>query len=63
MDGSFRWLTVSPPAQPDLELVLMPINPGPMLDRERATLRGRTGAPGAKDDSGNWFSMVERPRG
>jgi hypothetical protein len=24
MDNGFRWLTVTPPAQPDLEIVLMP---------------------------------------
>jgi predicted enzyme related to lactoylglutathione lyase len=103
MDGSFRWLTVSPPAQPDLEIVLMPVNAGPMMDEQRAEqlralvaagtfgggvletddcratyedLRARgvefMGEPQErpygleallKDDSGNWFSMVERPRG
>jgi catechol 2,3-dioxygenase-like lactoylglutathione lyase family enzyme len=31
MDNGFRWLTVSPPGQPDLEIVLMPIA-GPMSD-------------------------------
>jgi catechol 2,3-dioxygenase-like lactoylglutathione lyase family enzyme len=100
--GGFRWLTVTPPAQPDLELILMPIEPGPMLDPERAEklrdlvaagtfgggaletddchatyeeLRAKgvefMGEPQErpygieallKDDSGNWFSMVERPR-
>lgn len=29
---AFRWLTVSPKGQPDLEIVLMPITPGPALD-------------------------------
>ncbi len=28
----FRWLTVGPKAQPDFELVLMPIQTNPMLD-------------------------------
>jgi catechol 2,3-dioxygenase-like lactoylglutathione lyase family enzyme len=100
--GGFRWLTVTPPAQPDLELILMPIEPGPMLNPERAEklrdlvaagtfgggaletddchatyeeLRAKgvefMGEPQErpygieallKDDSGNWFSMVERPR-
>ncbi len=32
MDGGFRWLTVSPKGQPDLEIILMPITPGPMMD-------------------------------
>lgn len=40
MDGGFRWLTVTPPAQPDLEIVLMPTTPGPMMDQETSeTLR------------------------
>jgi catechol 2,3-dioxygenase-like lactoylglutathione lyase family enzyme len=32
MDGGFRWLTVSPKGQPDMELILMAIAPGPSLD-------------------------------
>src|SRR5437764_15421827 len=28
----FRWLTVGPKGQPDIEMVLMPIQPGPMVD-------------------------------
>ena len=39
--GDFRWLTVSPKGQPDIEMVLMPVTAGPMMDAERAkTLRG-----------------------
>ena len=34
MDNGFRWLTVTPPGQPDLEIVLMPTDPGPMMDQE-----------------------------
>jgi predicted enzyme related to lactoylglutathione lyase len=30
--GSFRWLTVSPKGQPDVQLVLMPVAPGPHMD-------------------------------
>jgi catechol 2,3-dioxygenase-like lactoylglutathione lyase family enzyme len=30
--GSFRWLTVGPKGQPDLEIILMPIMAGPYLD-------------------------------
>ena len=38
--GDFRWLTVGPKAQPDLEISLMEVKPGPMLDEVRArTLR------------------------
>jgi catechol 2,3-dioxygenase-like lactoylglutathione lyase family enzyme len=38
--GDFRWLTVGPKGQPDLEISLMAIKPGPMLDEARArTLR------------------------
>ncbi len=35
-EGDFRWLTVSPKGQPDLEIVLMPITPGPTLDAASA---------------------------
>jgi catechol 2,3-dioxygenase-like lactoylglutathione lyase family enzyme len=34
MDNGFRWLTVNPKGQPDLEIVLMPTTPGPMMDEE-----------------------------
>jgi catechol 2,3-dioxygenase-like lactoylglutathione lyase family enzyme len=34
MDNGFRWLTVTPPAQPDLEIALMPTDPSPMMDQE-----------------------------
>jgi catechol 2,3-dioxygenase-like lactoylglutathione lyase family enzyme len=34
--GDFRWLTVGPKRQPDLEIVLMPIAPGPMMDQATA---------------------------
>jgi predicted enzyme related to lactoylglutathione lyase len=38
--GDFRWLTVGPKGQPDLEITLMEVKPGPMLDEARAkTLR------------------------
>jgi catechol 2,3-dioxygenase-like lactoylglutathione lyase family enzyme len=100
--GSFRWVTVSPKGQPDLELVLMKISSGPMLDEASAAqIRSlvEKGAFGVgvletadvrkdyqelskkgvrfkgppeerpygietlmQDDSGNWFSVVQRPR-
>jgi|SRR4051812_11893112 catechol 2,3-dioxygenase-like lactoylglutathione lyase family enzyme len=100
--GTFRWLTVGPKGQPDLEIVLMDIQPSPFMDEEAcATLRkliekgGVSGGVFAtadckktyeelkakgvefvhppterpygieallKDDSGNWFSMVQRPQ-
>src|SRR3954468_9117250 len=34
--GPFRWLTVGPKGQPDLELILMKIAPGPMMDEAAA---------------------------
>jgi len=34
MDGGFGWLTVTAPGQPDLEIVLMSTDPGPMMDQE-----------------------------
>jgi predicted enzyme related to lactoylglutathione lyase len=30
--GNFRWITLSPVEQSDFELVLMPLQPGPMMD-------------------------------
>jgi catechol 2,3-dioxygenase-like lactoylglutathione lyase family enzyme len=100
--GSFRWLTVGPKGQPDLEIILSPIGMGPVSDAEtNATLRKlvEKGSFGigvyetddckktyeelkergvvfpqppaerpysievsARDNSGNWFVIVERPR-
>ena len=37
MDGGFRWLTVGPSGQPDLEIVLMEPTAGPMFDEEAAS--------------------------
>lgn len=34
--GQFRWLTVTPPDQPELELTLMPIVDGMMFTKETA---------------------------
>ena len=36
MEGGFRWLTVGPKSQPDLEIILMPIQPGQMFDEASA---------------------------
>ncbi|MEZ0325172.1 MAG: VOC family protein [Fimbriimonas sp.] len=36
MGNGFRWITVSPPGQPGLEIVLMSTKPSPMLDEETA---------------------------
>lgn len=36
MEGGFRWLTLNPKGQPDLELILAPITSGPMFDAETA---------------------------
>lgn len=38
MDNGFRWLTVGPKGQPDLEIALMPSTPGPMMDQETSTM-------------------------
>jgi predicted enzyme related to lactoylglutathione lyase len=35
--GDFRWLTVGPKGQPDLEITLMEVKPGPMLDEARSS--------------------------
>jgi catechol 2,3-dioxygenase-like lactoylglutathione lyase family enzyme len=34
--GDFRWLTVSHKGQPDFEIALMPVAPGPMMDEATA---------------------------
>ena len=100
--GGFRWLTVGPKGQKDVEMVLLPVAPGPMLDQAGAAalrdlvgkgalcvgvletddckatyqeLKGKGVAFHAapqerpygieavlRDDSGNYFSIVERPR-
>ena len=47
--GEFRWLTVGPKTQ-DIEMVLMPVGPNPMMDAETVELLGRLldkGAMGA----------------
>lgn len=31
MDNGFRWLTLTPPDQPDLQVVLMPVNNNPTM--------------------------------
>ena len=38
MDGGFRWLTVNPKGQPDLEIALMPTGPGPHRDQETSDM-------------------------
>ena len=35
-EGDVRWLTLSPKGQPDLEIILAPLTPGPMFDAEQA---------------------------
>jgi catechol 2,3-dioxygenase-like lactoylglutathione lyase family enzyme len=43
LDG-FRWLTVGPKSQPELEIVLMPVAPSPMMDEATAgTIRELVG--------------------
>jgi catechol 2,3-dioxygenase-like lactoylglutathione lyase family enzyme len=34
--GNFRWLTVGPPAQPEISIVLMPIPGPPVMDADTA---------------------------
>lgn len=38
MDNGFRWLTVGPKGQPDLEIALMPTAPSPMMDQETSDM-------------------------
>jgi predicted enzyme related to lactoylglutathione lyase len=100
--GGFRWLTIGPKGQKDLDMVLLPIMPSPMMDAATAdAFRGLVkkgafccgvletddcrktydeltakgvefmGPPAErpygieallKDSSGNWWSVVQRPR-
>ena len=34
--GPFRWLTVGPKSQPDVEIILMQVGPGPLIDAPTA---------------------------
>jgi hypothetical protein len=46
--GPYRWLTVSPPGQPDMEIILMPITAMPGgLDPEGVELMSKLVAKGA----------------
>ena len=38
MDNGFRWLTVNPKGQPDLEVALMPTAPSPMMNEETSRM-------------------------
>jgi catechol 2,3-dioxygenase-like lactoylglutathione lyase family enzyme len=38
MDNGFRWLTVGPKTQPDLEIVLMKVSEGFMFDAEKVAM-------------------------
>lgn len=38
MDNGFRWLTVSPKTQGDLQMVLMPIVEGPMFSADKVAM-------------------------
>jgi catechol 2,3-dioxygenase-like lactoylglutathione lyase family enzyme len=100
--GNFRWLTVGPKGQPDVEIILAQVGMGPTRDPELQALMPKmvkagmfgTGVyetdncrqtyeelkargvemPGppaerpygieltGRDNSGNWFVIVERPR-
>jgi hypothetical protein len=39
MEHGFRWLTVAPKGQPDLELVLMPVGGGMISDEHAQAIR------------------------
>jgi catechol 2,3-dioxygenase-like lactoylglutathione lyase family enzyme len=36
MEGGFRWLTIGAKAQPDVEIILMGVGAGPIMDEESA---------------------------
>jgi catechol 2,3-dioxygenase-like lactoylglutathione lyase family enzyme len=45
--GGFRWLTVSPPGQPDVAIVLMPVPGPPVMDEATAAQLRELVAKGA----------------
>jgi catechol 2,3-dioxygenase-like lactoylglutathione lyase family enzyme len=47
MEGGFRWLTVSPKGQPDLEIILMKLAPNPFCDDESIEMLKKLLAKGA----------------
>ena len=47
MEGGFRWLTVGPAGQPDLQLILAAVSAGPMMDEETARSMASMVAQGA----------------
>jgi catechol 2,3-dioxygenase-like lactoylglutathione lyase family enzyme len=101
MDNGFRWLTVGPKTQPEMEIILMSIGESPMMSAEtakalRELVKKGTFGLGAfetsdckgtyeelkakgvqfkfppterfygietvvQDNSGNWFSLCQRP--
>jgi predicted enzyme related to lactoylglutathione lyase len=54
--GNFRWLTVAPPGQSDVSIVLMPIPGAPMFDEETA---GQVRSLMAKGLAGTVFLTTE----
>jgi predicted enzyme related to lactoylglutathione lyase len=54
--GAFRWLTVSPPSQPDFAVVLMAIPGPPIMDAETAA---QVGALMAKGFAGTVFLTTD----
>jgi catechol 2,3-dioxygenase-like lactoylglutathione lyase family enzyme len=46
-EGDLRWVTLSPKGQPDLEIILAPLAPGPMFDTETAEQMKRLVQSGA----------------
>jgi hypothetical protein len=38
MDNGFRWLTVGPKTQPDLEMILMAVKEGPMFPADKVSM-------------------------
>jgi catechol 2,3-dioxygenase-like lactoylglutathione lyase family enzyme len=54
--GNFRWLTVGPPTQDDVSIVLMPFAGGPMLDAET---QGQIGDLVSKGYAGTVFITTD----
>lgn len=47
MENGFRWLTLNPPEQPDLEFVLMKVEAGQILNEEQVEMTKKLMAAGA----------------
>src|SRR5215207_2492596 len=65
-DAGLRWLTLNPKGQPDLELILAQVTPGPMFDADTAeemkglVTRGAVGVGETDDIHGDYERLSKQ---